>query len=207
VPKILSKSGDSLADIYDVEGSQAGINELVSQDVNLLHEMGSTIFSERIGGLIIAIPTNAQSQSTVVSVNFSQTSAHTRLIAMNVIAQPTGRLNRAQVSVTSPPGAPVGKSTDVPIWQWDSVGDSVEDIDVMVDAVILTDAVILRTEKPSILPLLLMGSDSPRPINTLSLRTSTAAFGAGTVITTMLLYFAFPQLGGISSRGLPIPSW
>ena len=43
--KILSQAGISLADLYNVEGSIAGIEQLDTRELPIVHEMSGTIFS------------------------------------------------------------------------------------------------------------------------------------------------------------------
>jgi len=63
MPKVLAKAGDSLADVYDIEGSIAGVDQLLSNDVNLFHEMGGVIFSERLELVITRKLTGAIAQN------------------------------------------------------------------------------------------------------------------------------------------------
>ena len=45
-------------------------------------------------------------------------------------------------------------------------------------------------------------------VSSITLDGATNAFGAGTVVTTALMYLAFPRRdSSVSSLGVPIPSW
>lgn len=198
--KILSKSGESLADVYDIKGSIAGIDDLISEEVHLTHEMGATIFSERMAGRIVEIPTGDILKDIQFNINFSFSQV-TRILGIAVLTDDATRLVRVQVSVTSPPAL---SNTDVPFFLWDSTGSSVT------AEVLVSGSILVRSALTSVVPFvpnLLMGQQSARPISTITLRGLTLNFGAGTVNISALVYVAFPELGGVSSRGLPIPGW
>ena len=69
MPKILAQAGISLADVYDVEGSIAGTDELLSEDVSLVHEMGGHMMSERCRSFVVTLATGDQIQNA----NFAAT--------------------------------------------------------------------------------------------------------------------------------------
>lgn len=207
--KILSKSGDSLADVYDVEGSIAGIDNLESANVNLVHEMGATIFSERAGGRIISIETGA----IVQSVNFNQefdvsvdVPGFSRVLGVTVISNDPSRVEQAQVSITSPTGPTTSAETDLPIWAWDE-GEPNIGVSILVNGATFTSSKLLVPAQPFAIPNLMLGNDSRAPINLLNFRGRSTGFGAGTVTVTALIYMVFAEPGALSNRGLPLPSW
>lgn len=202
MPKVLSKSGDSLADVYDVEGSIAGVEELLSKDINLVHEMGATIFSERLSTRMVDLTSGAIAQTLAFNVNFTVTET-ARLLGIQVITSDPARLLRVQASITSPPAV---DNQDVPIWLWDVAANGVTAARLLLAGTVTAVNLLNPNFRPDI-PNLLVGLGSPRPASTISLRGFTATFGAGTVTTQALILLAFPQVGGLSSRGLPIPSW
>jgi len=201
VAKILSKSGDSLADVYDVDGSIAGIEDLVSRDVNLVHEMGSTIFSERLSASIFPLTSGAIPQSTAFNsaLPISPTS---RLLGLAVVTDQLARINDMQVSIQA--GAP-GAQTDIPLFVW-VAGEIAKVIRMEIGGSLQTQTILLPASGAST-PNLIIGQDSPLPAATFILRGQTNAFGAGTVTTQVILHIAFPQLEGLSNRGLPLPGW
>ena len=201
--KILAKSGDSLADLYDVEGSIAGISELQSKDVNLVHEMGAVLHSERLSTVMIDVSTGPVLQTILFTESFELTIAHSRLLGVQIFTTDSARVSIAQVSITSPPGI---DNADMPIFVWDAAEDVARTVDILVDGQITLGELLMPLNQ-SWIPNLLVGPDSPRPANILTLRGRTTSFGAGDVTTRMLLYVAFPEVAGLSSRGLPIPSW
>jgi len=117
--KILSRSGESLADVYDVEGSIAGVDQLLSHDVNLVHEMGGVLMSERLGGTIAAIQTAAILQNVNFGIGLTLGATPVRLLNVALYASVVARTARAAIHITDQ--APAG-ITDVPISVWDTGG-------------------------------------------------------------------------------------
>jgi len=201
VGKVLSKSGDSLADVYDVAGSIAGIDELVTADVSLVHEMGATLFSERVAGRIIRVTAGAIAQSTSFSSTFT-VEENSRVLGAQMISSSSSRLTRVQLSITSPPEI---DDQDLPIFAWQAGQPSVG-AEVLNDGSVSTFD-LLTSVIPVNTPSLLVGTESQSPVNLLTLRGITAGFGAGTCTTTGIVFLGFSQPGGLSNRGLPLPSW
>lgn len=200
--KILSKSGASLADVYDVEGSIAGIDQLETKDVILMHEMGSAIFSERLNGAIQRFSVVSIPQSTNFDVTVTQLSeVPHRVHNVIVFANAQSRVALAQVSLLAR-----DLLREIPIFAWDSGFDQ-EVSTRMIDGTVATFILLRPTGgffpgTPS-----LLGGQNLEVVNGFSLRGSTLAFGAGTVTVTGLVYTSFASLGGVSSNGLPLPSW
>jgi len=209
VPKILSKSGDSLADAYDVEGSIAGIEELLPRELGIIHEMGGTLFSERFSGAIRRITTGAIAQSTTFGVVIGPTDAGaaaapiSRINGIQVIADTIARVNLAAVLVRDPV-----TERELPLWAWDSSANDSITVRIQDDGAAVANEDLLRPAANSgLLPSILTQSGQPLRVSDLALRGQSNAFGAGTVTITALIYVSFADLGGVSSRGLPIPSW
>ena len=201
--KILSQSGVSLADTYDIEGSIAGVEELDSDAVKTVHEMGGTIWSERLVGQMVIIPVTALAQTLNFSANFSF-AENVRLLGLQVISDDAARVLHAQVSITSPPAL---DNQDTPIFYWEDAKDTFRQVRLLTAGVVATEE-LLVPELPPQLPQLLVGQASRRPTSTVSFRGTSVSFGAGTVDVRVQLYVAFAQSGtGDSSYGLPVPSW
>jgi len=202
--KILGQDGTSLADLYDVEGSIAGIEELDSRDVKTVHEMGSTILSERIGATITEIGTGALAQTVAWNINFSLGEAFHRILGIQVVTTPVDRILTSQVSITTPPQ---GGSDDIPVWYWDSAVNGMISIRLMQNAGVST----LQLLQPSMVPLLpnLSVGNEKGPLGafTMSWRGITSTFGAGTATSTLIVYHIGARASNISDRGLPLPSW
>jgi len=200
--KILSQAGDSLADIYDVVGSIAGIDELLSKDVQLVHEMGHTIFSERYSETIRRVQTSAANQSSNFSATISDLPATpTRILGVIVIVDNAARTAHATLSVADPTSGRM-----LPIWTWDGTSEDTMRFD---DGSGTANFIVMRplaayTQYPN----MLSGSGrQPQRVENLSFAGVSTAFGAGTVQHTLLIQIAFAAQAGVDSRGLPIPSW
>jgi len=202
--KILGQAGTSLADLYDVEGSIAGVEQLDSEDVKVVHELGSTILSERLSGAITVLSSGAVGQSLTWDVTLVFPPRFTsRILGIVVITNMSARSDNCQLSVSA-----AGNDQDFPLWSW-SVGDAGDDarnirianFSILGGQVELVPGTTART------PSLLIGTEQPIEIAGMRFRGKTSAFGAGTVIHEALIYQAFPSLRGVSSKGLPLPSW
>lgn len=202
--KILSKSGDSLADQYDVEGSVAGIEQLVSREVSLTHDMAATLFSERFSTFIRATSTAAIGQSAdFAAVMASLPNVPTRLLAIAVTTDFTGRLTRACVNLRDPT-----TPREIPIWVFDA---TLGELNIEIDAgtgqetLFLLPALAQQTMLPSFCGG--AGQRTQTGSEEIALRGRTSAFGAGDVTITLLALLAFSEIGGVSSRGVQIPGW
>jgi len=201
--KILSQSGNSLADMYDVVGSVAGIEELETRELAIIHEMGATLFSERISGTMRRMDSGAIAQSLgweVILTNLPNTM--TRILGLVVFSTDSTRINVATINVRSP-----GQQREVPIFTWDA-NEPVVTARFMDNGVAAANHQVLQGNVGvGTMPTMLIGSLQPQSVGEIAFRGSTTAFGAGTVTITAVFYQAFAQIGGVSSRGLPIPSW
>lgn len=207
--KILSQSGSSLADMYDVVGSVAGIDSLESREVALVHEMGATIFSERFGSAIRRLVTGAVAQNTafdVVLTNLPNTVV--RVFGITVytdqnVGSPS-RIVHAAVLVREPI-----TPRETALWTWDTSVD--DDVGLRIDGGTgVSSRLSLRpVAGMKNLPGMLTGSEQPFPqrVSDLALRGVTSGFGAGTVTITAEVQIGFTQTTALSSRGLPIPGW
>jgi len=201
MPKILSQSGISLADTYDVEGSIAGIETLETRDLPIVHEMGGTVMSERIVGNVFRAIADDVLQNTDFNILLNTLPIMpNRLLAVQIFTDAVARVARAAVIMSSPP------LREIPIWVWDqtnSISVDFSDNGAAVAAHVVLEPVAALSHVPN----MFFGSAQPRPADRAFLRGRTAGFGAGTVDITMLLYVAFPEVQGIPSIGLPVPSW
>jgi len=205
VSKILSQTGVSLADVYDIEGSIVGVEDLRAEEVQTVHEMGSTIFSERFRGTISRAVTGdiAQSQTFNVIVGGFPPVVN-RINGIVVWTETIARLDRITVSIHDPLGS---GGRDLPIFVWNSAVDSEIAFQVE-DNGSVVPRLLLRVLTPLFnMPTFLVGEDQPESVPNISIRGTTLAFGAGTIEATVVLSLAFSNIGGVSSYGLPIPSW
>ena len=200
--KVLGQAGTSLADVYDVEGSIAGVDQLLSEDVNTVHEMGDTIASERFSGAIRRLQSGAINQSTSFGVSLTDLPAGVwRILNIAVLGNQTARTANLSVLMADTNGR------EIPLFVWDVAQD--------IESVVRIDengagATNLRyfIGNPGLLgPTMGVGTGQPQRVDEIAFRGTSSAFGAGTVTYTLLIYIALMQVGGLSSIGLPVPSW
>jgi len=203
--KILGKSGDSLADIYDVSGSIAGVEELDSENVKVVHEMGSTIFSERYSQSVRRMQTGDILQTITWDIVITDLpSTPTRVLGVVVLVDVGSRVAHCQVSVRSD-----AQSREIPIWVYDAALDSVGLIRIDDNGTIANQGILVMGAVGGVpqVPNMLTGSEAPQVMNAIAFRGLTTTFGAGDVNVVALVSLGFSQVGGLSSRGLPIPGW
>ena len=201
--KIQTKSGDSLADTYDVVGSVAGLEFLDTEEVKTVHEMGGTIFSERASGRIRTF-----SQTLAQSLDFATAIADLsgppfRLYGVIVVTSVTARIATLCVSWRG-----LDPQTEHPIWVWDGTNEDTVRFDML--GIGTGNRLVLRPiPEYSHFPYTGYGPSQPFNVGQLILRGTTTAFGAGTVEATVNLYQAVvtSNVVGSESRGVPIPSW
>ena len=199
--KILSQGGRSLADMYDVEGSIAGIDHLMSHELTLVHEMGATLFSERFR-TTIRRATVSVAQSTAITLDITNLpESITRLLGVQVIADDATRVGNCVVSLSESDDL-----QDFPVWVYSGNDEVVRVID---DGSLGTFELLIPNAGGLFLPSFAGGSNQPGDdhIEDIHLRGISTGFGAGTVIVTLLVYLGFTYSGGVSGYGARVPSW
>lgn len=202
--KILSQTGNSLADIYDVEGSIAGIEQLETRELPIVHELGATAFSERFSTILLTAVSGAVLQSVGWSALVAGLPSHVcRIIAVRVFIDVTARLDICSLAARDPVSG-----REIPIWAWDSATDPEITVRFSDDGAGPAATQFLQPAQANTqLPHILAGVGQPQPVSDLMFRGISSAFGAGNLNATVLVYVGFTAVGGLSSRGLPIPSW
>lgn len=203
--QILGRGGESLADVYDVAGSQVEIEELDSREIKTVHEMGGVLFAERYGGSTTEIQTAALAASATFDLEFPNIPENpTRILAVSVTSDVTARVNNLVVSIVQPTD-----QTDVPIWTWQlgSGQDREKSLRLDLNSAGAGQRIYYQPGEITGIPNMLTGSFSPAEVSRVFFRGLTSGFGAGTITLEATLLLAFAQPGGVSSRGLPIPSW
>lgn len=197
--KVQSRAGESITDVYDVKGSQAPIESIDVAQVKGVHELGQTIFSERFSVFTRRVE-GEFNQSTAFNLTIGDLpGAAVRILGLCVFVTDVSEITTIAVSVESP--APQA----IPIWVWDGTNSIVvrfRDLGVIADQFVLVPSAPLLY-----VPTIFAGIEQPQLIDTIAIRGTTAAFGAGQVKIVTLAHLAFADIGGISSRGLPVPSW
>jgi len=199
MPLIQSKSGASLADVYDVVGSIAGIEELLSREVSLTHDMAATIFSERMSSRILQTTTGAISQTETIDaeiVGLPATPFRVHGITLTDAGVATvARMANMCVVMVAPDGF------ETIIWMWDGTVE-VQRMENDVKQILMPEVGFANC-----LPTMGMGGDQPATVPQMFVRGNTLTFGAGTINIGIRTHISFSQLEGVSSVGLPIPSW
>lgn len=204
MPKVLSQSGISLADVYDVEGSIAGIEQLIAKEVNLFHEMGKTIFSERLSATIRRQTSGAINQNNAFDVFFTDLPAGIwRILGLFVFTDVSARLSHAQVSVQN-----ADSSREIPIFVWNNAPDTQASIRFVDDGAAAATVTALMTNTGPLTPSLGVNAPQPQEVGSgIAFRGVATGFGAGTVTATAIVHIAFSEVSRPSSIGLPVPGW
>ena len=204
MPKVLAQAGVSLADVYDIEGSIAGVDQLLSSEVVLSHEMGGTVFSERLVGSIERLQTGAVAQNTAFDLTLVTPPAGIfRIVAVYVQADLSARTSFVQVSLRDPT-----TEREIPIFIWQVTNDLQSSIRIVENGGAAGTAAALIQASPTGIPSLGVGAGQRvRVGEEIVCRGLTSGFGAGTVVHTMLIYLAVASVPGLPSVGLPVPGW
>lgn len=205
--KILSQAGTSLADVYDIEGSVAGLHSIDVDEIKGVHELGGQIHSERLVAFLTTQTTGGVLQNTTfANTSGSFPDSINRIMHLSVLASVGARL--AHVSVAFQDTA---SGREIPIWVWDNADDRDQAIEWSNDGAGATTVQHLSTLVTH-LPTLMTRVGTPRLMGALILRGLTSGFGAGTVTVFLVTQILRPNPavvvpGDPSSHGLPIPSW
>ena len=210
MPKVLAQAGISLADVYDVEGSIAGTEQLISEEVSLVHDMGGQIFSERLQSFIINLDSGNVAQSTANTQTAGAIpDSPNRILGVTLIVNLAARLSNVNISLLDP-GAP---GNEFPIWSWDETADL--EIPIQHDLAGAGVAAMFLLRPQGInnnVPTLVTRMGISNALPEFHMHLITNAFGAGSVRTEAYIYLARanegnPPAGSPSSHGLPLPSW
>lgn len=203
MPKILAQAGISLADIYDIAGSIVGVEQLQSQEVSLVHEMGATIFSERLTGTIGRITSGALLQNVTFGFTLTPPDGIYRILGISVFTDVAARMVRTSLLLRAPTN-----QREMPIFVWDSTNDLESAMTIDDDGTVSDVTALIQTAPQPGIPSLGIGVGQRATVGELiRLRGRTSGFGAGDVTVTAIVYFAFPTTTSISSFGVPIPAW
>jgi len=203
-PKILAQTGVSLADVYDIEGSIVGVDQLHGDTIDLVHEMGGTIFSERLGATIQRFITAALLQNATWDLTLVVSGVY-RVLSVLVLVDTAARINRAQLSLRDS-----GTGREIPFFIWTTGIDVEHAIRIVENGAAAANFTAMTQAVPQTMPTLGMGDGQridQQVGNEIVFRGLTTGFGAGTVQATALVHVANPSIERLGSTGLPIPSW
>jgi len=203
--KVLGQGGISIADILNVEGSQLEIDQIEARPINLVYELGQTIFAERLSGSIFRAATTAMDQDTnfdIITTNLPD--VPTRILGIQVFTpDDPARLSHANVSMRNN-----DVEREIPIWVWDATNS--ERVRMQDNGAAVGDRFVFQPiPELRLLPNMLMGTSQPETVDDIALRGRTAGFGAGTITVVAIYYVAFAEetQSGVGSFGLPVPGW
>lgn len=202
--QVQSRAGITISDVYDVKGSQAPVETIDVKDIKGVHEFGQTIQSERFSSTVRRRSTGALLQNATFDEVLTDLPAGvSRILGMSVLTDVPARTSICTVSVRDPIA---GREVPIFIWELSSV-DSFKDLRIDDNG---AGAANMFSLAPSVTPVVLSmitGEGQPQRVSDIAFRGVTTGFGAGTVTHILVIHLAFAAIGGISSRGLPIPSW
>ena len=200
--KIRGRAGSSLGGNYDVPGGSIELGEIDGDAVHLVEEMGSRLFSERFSTSTRALSSTAQNQNTNFALFLgSLPDVPFRIQSVIVTVDVTSRLSRLSLALRS-----TRSGQEMPLFLFDGNETT---IDMDIDGGGTAARIALDPDQNyNPLPVLVAGPGQPQTMaNFIVMRGQTLGFGAGTVIARAQFLLSFAQVGGISSLGLPIPSW
>jgi len=208
MPKILSQAGTSLADVYDVEGSIAGVEQLDVESVKAVHDLGGQIHSERTLGVLERSSSGDLNQTTTFGkVIGTFPDAIARIFGVSVIVDTAARLGHCSIAVRDR-----SNDREMPIFVWDSTLDREQVITWSDDGGTVAEFIHCSV-LVSQLPTMLMRMGTGRNMGEFVFRGESLTFGAGTVEAIALIHIGRPVLNEVAtpgepkSHGLPIPSW
>jgi len=208
---ILGRPGFSLADVYEIEGSSVGVDDLQTKEVHLVHELGGQIVGERLRTFLHHFESADNLQSVAFDVADGQLNdVPCRILGLCVTTDTIARLTGVQVSLESADNA----FGEFPLFVWSTGNDtetafrySQPGASPSTEGYLsVTDANQMQAHPT----LAARGEDDL--MGNLVMRGDTAAFGAGTVkIHVMALIARCERIpsapGDPKNFGLPFPSW
>jgi len=98
---------------------------------------------------------------------------------------------------------------EVPIFVWDTTIDGVNNIRIQENGQTISNVLVLRPISTPALDqrCLILGSSQPRRLGQLVFRGRTTGFGAGDVTPVAVVTIYSAESQGLSSHGVPVPSW
>jgi len=188
------------------------IDEVKDQEgVNLVDELGSRVFSERLVSHIITIASGAIAQSLTWDVpSVTIPDSINRILGIMVFVDVTARVDFCSVSVRETPVSVASNS--IPLWAWDSAVDVEYNLRSLQAG--STQNRITLAPRPALngFQSMMLRTGIGRIMPLLDFNGVTNAFGAGTLNASARIYLArpdtiAPSAGEPSSHGLPIPGW
>lgn len=204
--KILAQAGTSLADVYNVQGSIAGIDQLESAELGIIHEMGGTVLSERLAGRLFRTDTGDILQTITWEIIFSGLAEFIgKISGASIWTDDVSRVANASLSLVD--DTVLATPRNIPIFAWDSVGGASVRTQIADEAAVATFDLLIPPVTGMLPNLIVSGTGQPRTVERVAFRGLSTTFGAGTVNVACAIHILSPGFGGLNSRGLPLPSW
>jgi len=207
--KILAQAGASLADVYQIEGSVVGLEDLDVEDIKGVHDLGPQIQSERLRAFITVIDSTAILQTITFGVGTADfPDCVNRVVSCAVVVDDASRLSHCSVCIKEG-----STGIEYPIFVWDD-GDDESSPYIWDDGGGSAPLTILRPihQMNNAVPCIVSRAGDAGDMPNMIFRGLSTTFGAGTVRARAILQIIrpatrFPTPGEPSSHGLPIPSW
>jgi len=207
--KILAQTGTSLADVYDIEGSIVGVDELEAHEVNVVHDLGPQIQSERLRSFIEVIDGGVVAQNITWGVALLPfPDCVNRIVTISVVSDVDSRILNCSVALKEGSSA-----IEYPLWVWDQTDDETSPYiwdDGSGSAVFNMMRPIHNL--PGGVPCIATRGGDASDMPNLIFRGTSTGFGAGDVRARAIIQVIrptsrVPAAGEPSSHGLPFPSW
>jgi len=206
--KILSQAGVSLADVYEIEGSVVGLENLDVGDIQGVHDLGPQIQSERLRTFYVTLATGDILQNIAFEVIAGGIpDSVNRILGVQVIFENAGRLDFASLSISDSV-----TGNEIPIWVWDKNDDPERRMRWSISGAAVVQDIQCQPLGPSLLPYLITRHGDSGLMPNLIFRGQADGFGAGNMNARCVVALCRPNTGNPgagepSSHGLPIPGW
>lgn len=203
--KIQGRAGHSMAACYDLRGSIAGLEEMDLATTVPVLEIDGRVFAERLQGAIRRLEIADIVASEVFNAEISNfPEGHWKLHGIQVITgsgEAASNINNLTVNLVSNDGL-----NEIPIWVWDDGKAQINRISIAGAAA--GNADFLDPHLGYTLPPIIISNAPARgAMDSIFVRGIAQAFGAGEFDINVFFYLSHVHVTGISSFGLPVPSW
>jgi len=208
MPKVLGQAGISLPDAYDISGSKgSGVDSIQTEEVSTVHEMGATMFSERLQSFFVRMTTGDLLQDITFNIEAGGIpDSPNRLLGVTMFADEAARVTRAALGLRN-----TVTSRIMPLLIWDTADDAETPFVWNNDGAGLAT---FHQFRPTLytLPTMVVRAGDEKVMPDFVFSGLTAGFGAGNVEVFAMLHLARanpgnPPPGAPSSHGLPLPGW
>jgi len=202
--RVLGQGGISLADTYDVDGSQVVVDELLAAEgVHLQENMGNRMWSERAVQFFLELSNGDVLQSVAWDIESTLgPNVIQRILNIQVIAE-SDRVERCGISLQD-----TNSEREIPLWAWETATDVSLPFRWSHDGAAAGEFILLQP-RYNYLPNMMFPHGARSLIPRFVFRGIATAFGAGNIEVFALIQLARaePTDRENSSYGLPVPGW